>query len=316
MNTQEHGTERNAKIKFPISFVHLRVPLCGHGTIGWDGPTGKGAVMRRNAFTLIELLVVISIIVMLLPAIKRARQSAIKIQCQSNLRQWTTAIVSYQGDYKGLLPYAVVQNWTWTDQWDLALSEYIPSSVARLAAGAATARETAGCPLGQDVMPIHGWTAYQINGNVASRCHVNNTGIDHHPGYFNLDPATTPDLVHLDMLVRYAAVTKPMQTPILHDAGLRGASIYLSIYGQGADANQIDFGDFIDEYGSDIKFRHLGTANLAMLDGHVDAMRGEFTGERRVWNDPVRDTPAVNEQLYGEGKPFYWHYRREPYMVY
>jgi prepilin-type N-terminal cleavage/methylation domain-containing protein len=66
---------------------------------------------RRGSagFTLVELLVVIGIIALLvailMPALSRAREQAIRTQCGSNIRQWGIAFQMYANANKGYFPY-------------------------------------------------------------------------------------------------------------------------------------------------------------------------------------------------------------------
>ncbi len=63
---------------------------------------------HKRGFTLIELLVVISIIALLiallLPAVKRAKDSAQLAICNNNLRQLTIAVLAYAGDHQDFFP--------------------------------------------------------------------------------------------------------------------------------------------------------------------------------------------------------------------
>lgn len=96
----------------------------------------------RTAFTMIELLVVVSIIAvlaaMLMPVITLVRDSALRNNCTSNMRQVFMANDAYRSELEGLYPQVYWDDFSWSTwstwtfqttqgRWQHALQQYTES---------------------------------------------------------------------------------------------------------------------------------------------------------------------------------------------
>jgi len=104
--------------------------MCGlfEGTRLFTSQSTRNITRKRQGFTLVELLVVIGIIAVLigilLPSLSKARQSANRTKCLSNIRQLGIGMVMYTQDNKGSFPFMGgshrSEDWIW---WDTAVMD-------------------------------------------------------------------------------------------------------------------------------------------------------------------------------------------------
>ena len=214
----------------------------------------------KKGFTLIELLVVIAIIAILaailFPAFAKARESARRISCVSNMKQIGSGIIQYTQEYDEKLPPAEGNG---NFVWPVLVKPYVQDSAIYK------------CPSNSSIafMDNTGNTIlnhYQANGSgddrALQRTHVGGTSGIARP--MNVEDSAT-----------LSQIKSPSKLILINEQ--RGTRT----------APQMDVPDtnFLPQ-------GHLGTTNFLFSDGHVKSMRPTLTVQgTNMWH--IDDTTTV-----------------------
>jgi len=259
----------------------------------------------KKAFTLLELLVVIAVIALLLgilmPALSGARSQAKATICQSNLRQLTLANTGYATENDGFyvpaasdigIPEGNLHRWHGVRDSTNEPFDSLRSPIAGYL-GDGGVKE---CPKNVNFRKGDPWEWNFEDGGGGYG--YNRTYIGSRVWQSGADDITT----------KITEVGNPADTIMFADAAmsnLDGGVPYYMEYSFVEPRYWFSSGQFHPEWGDpspSIHFRHRGKANVAWIDGHVDAkVMVVFNGLNAYgvksydmmlgWFEPIDNTP-------------------------
>jgi len=249
---------------------------------------------KIKAFTLVELLVVIGIIALLisilLPALTRARDQAMTVKCESNLREIAQALISYSNDNRGrLIPDMVSahtgtiypQGFFWANA--LVAQKYLQATTGEVSAGIPkTGNDVFVCPscitdsfsIGTDVstgVPDNTGGDEPWNGNglaTTPRSAYNNYAHFYHTQLTGIFPIPPTD----DVACWYAlncTVSNPLTAPDIAAGGIDSPFIW---YQDPSGAGAVDAVISTTALSRSLSQIKRSAAVVMVLDGNADNM--------------------------------------------